>query len=404
MDYTRNGQRRNAARILPGLAALALVVVVSLAGAARAEGALTLSLDYKADLTGVVSGGLQRGGKVLDNLTLAADLDLDRAMGWRGGALHLELLSNSGGTPGVLAGALQGVDNIEVGRPSAKLFQAYVEQAIGERANLRLGFSDLNSEFYAADSAGLLLAPGFGIGSELAATGPAGPSIFPSTAFAARLRLAPSDSSYVQLALYNARAGVPGDPVGPDWSFDNGVLAIAEAGWTGPKIGRSARLAFGVWAYSDRMDDIRETDAFGAPLKRRSQGAYAIVEQDLTGDWSGGRTATGFLKVGVSDGRTSDFSGGWQAGVLIEKPLASRPDSLLSFGISQAWISPGAVKNLRDAGGDPTHLETQFEITWSDKLSDHVTLQPDIQYIVSPGGDRSVDDALVVALRLGVGF
>ncbi len=386
-----------------GMAALALVMVV--AGVAHAEGPLTLSLDYKVDLSGVVSGGQQRGGRVLDNLTVAADLDLDRAVGWRGGALHLELLSNSGGTPGALAGNLQGVDNIEVGRPSAKLFQAYVEQALaGGRANLRLGLSDLNSEFYAADSAGLLLAPAFGIGSELAATGPAGPSIFPSTALSARLRLAPSDNSYVQAAVLNARAGVPGDPGGPDWSFDDGVLAIVEAGWTGPKAGGGDRIAIGVWSYSQKADDIRETDGLGQPLQRRSQGVYAIAEHDLAGAWTGGRTTTGFIKLGVSDGRTSDFSGGWQAGVLIEKPLASRPDSLLSFGVSQAWISPGAVKTLRDAGGDATHLETQFELTWSDKLSEHVTLQPDLQYIVSPGGDRSVDNALVAGVRLGIGF
>jgi porin len=388
VNYTQNELRR---RIATGLAALALAF--GLAGAARADSPLTLSLDYKVDLTGVAAGGLQRGGRVLDNLTVAADLDLDRAVGWRGGALHLELLANSGGTPSALAGNLQGVDNIEVGRPRIKLFQAYVEQAFGERANLRLGFSDLNSEFYAADSAGLLLAPGFGIGSELAATGPAGPSIFPSTALAARLRFAPSKDSYVQAAVFNARAGVPGDPGGPDWSFDDGVLAIAEAGWTG-----EGRLAVGVWSYSQEADDIRETDPFGQPLRRRGQGAYAMLERDL----APGRT--GFVKLGVSDGRTSDFSGGWQAGVLVEKPAASRPDSLLSFGVTQAWMSPGAVKNLRAAGGDPAHVETQFELTWSDKLSEHVTLQPDLQYILSPGGDRSADNALVVGVRLGIGF
>lgn len=381
-----------------GLAALAMAFG---AGAARAEGAdsaLVLGLDYKADLAGVAAGGLGQGGRALDNLIIAADLDLDRAIHWRGGSLHLELLSNNGGAPGALAGNLQGVDNIEVGRPGTKLFQAYVEQGFAsDRASLRLGFSDLNSEFYALDSAGLLMAPGFGIGSELAASGPAGPSIFPSTAFGARLRYAPSEKSYVQLAVINARAGVPGDPGGPDWSFDDGVLTIAEAGgWAG-----ATHVMAGAWTYSDKAGDIRETDAFGRPLKRRSQGAYAMFEREFPGI---GERTTGFLKVGVADGRTSDFSGGWQAGLLVEKPLASRPDSLLSAGVTQAWLSPGAVKNLRDAGGDPTRVETQFEITWSDKLSEHVTLQPDLQYIVSPGGDRSVDDALVLALRLGIGF
>jgi porin len=194
---------------------------------------LKLSGSYKADLAGDGQRRLAKRGRVLDDLQLFGDLDLDKAVGWKGATAHFELLNNSGAMPNDDAGTLQGVDNIEVTRQRARLFEAWVEQGFGDKGSVRAGLYDLNSEFYANDSAGLLLAPAFGIGSELAATGPNGPSIFPSTALAVRLRWTPHAHLYAQAAALNANAGVLGDPGGVKTSFDNGVLLIAEAGWTG---------------------------------------------------------------------------------------------------------------------------------------------------------------------------
>ncbi len=105
------------------------------------------------------------------------------------------------------AGTAQGVDNIEVSRQRARLFEAWVQQSFaGDKASVLAGLHNLNSEFYANDSAGLLIAPAFGIGSELAATGPNGPSIFPSTALAARVKWAPREDLYLQAAALNASA------------------------------------------------------------------------------------------------------------------------------------------------------------------------------------------------------
>ena len=80
------------------------------------------------------------------------------------------------------------MNNIEVAETRFKVYEAWIEQGFGDgRVSLRAGLYDLNSEFYTNDAAGALIAPPFGIGSELSATGPNGPSIFPSTALAVRL-------------------------------------------------------------------------------------------------------------------------------------------------------------------------------------------------------------------------
>jgi porin len=258
---------------------------------------------------------------VLDDLQVFGDLDLDKAVGWKGATAHFQLLNNSGAMPNDDAGTLQGVDNIEVGRQRARVFEAWVEQGFGDKGSVRAGLYDLNSEFYANDSAGLLLAPAFGIGSELAATGPNGPSIFPSTALAVRLRWTPNEHLYAQAAALNANAGVLGDPGGIKTSFDNGVLLIAEAGWTG-----RGKVAFGTWRYTDKQDDIRFIAPTGDPAPATAKGAYVLLERRLTGgEDDAPRKTTAFARLGVSDGDTTAFKGGWQAGVLVERVLREPP-------------------------------------------------------------------------------
>jgi porin len=376
-------------------AAAAALLTAGPASADEPAPALTLGAMYTADVSGVTSGVRPRAGRYLDNLDLTADLDLEKAVGWRGAVLHAYALNNSGGAPNDIAGTLQGVDNIEVATPRLRLFELWLEQGVGP-ATVKVGLYNLNSEFYANDSAALLINPSFGIGSELAATGPNGPSIFPSTSLGVRLNLDLGGGRYTRAAVLNAKSGVLGDPGGIDWSFDNGVLTIAEAGVEGP-----TRFSAGAWRYSKRQDDIRTVDPSGAAVRHQAHGAYVLGEQQMFGS-EDGPAGHVFLRVGVSDGATTPFRGGWQAGVLIARPVASRPDSQISLGLQQGILNRKFRDNLRDLGGEPARAESGVELTYSDKLARRVTLQPDLQWIHHAGGDRLAKDRIIVALRLKI--
>ena len=375
--------------MLGGWAALAGVA------AAQPAEAISFELAYTADVMGVIDGGLAKRGRVLDNFDLLLDADLERLLRWRGASAHFHLLNNSGAMPNNDAGTLQGVNNIEVAGQHLRLFEAWIEQAFGA-ASVRFGLYDLNSEFYVNDSAGALIAPAFGIGSEIAATGPNGPSIFPSTAIAVRFGARFGENGYARAAFLNAAAGVPGDPHGVDTSFDEGALGIAEAGFEA-----EGKLAIGVWRYTRRQDDIRDLNGSGDPVQRIAQGAYVVYEQPLN-DPGAARAATAFVRAGVSDGDTTPFSGGWQAGVLVRRVFEGRPDSLLSLGVNQGLLSEGYRRNRIDLGASMANAEMQAELTYSDRLSPHVTVQPDLQYIRRPGGERSIEDAVVAGVRVTI--
>ncbi|WP_420470809.1 carbohydrate porin [Brevundimonas sp. FT23042] len=348
---------------------------------------------YTADIAGVVSGGTARSSRFLDNLDIIVDGDLERLWGLRGLRVHIYALNNNGGEPNELAGTLQGIDNIEVADQGARLYEFWLEQDFGAGTVLA-GLYDVNSEFYATEASDLLIAPPFGIGSELAATGPNGPSIFPSTALALRLRFGEPDRHYLQFAAVNAEAGALGDS-GVDTALDSGALLLAETGLNG-----RVRVAVGGWRYSERHDDIRDTDLFGDPEPRWAQGVYMLAEGAVY-ETDAGLSARAFLRIGASDGDTTDFRGGWQGGVRLDHVFPSRPDAALSFGVHQGLLSGKARANIRDTGLDAAHAEEGIELTYADTIGP-LTVQPSLQWINNPGGDRDARDVVVATLRLSV--
>ena len=48
--------------------------------------------------------------------------------------------------------------------------------------------------------------------------------------------------------------------------------------------------------------------------------------------------------------------------------------------------------------------ETAIELTYSAQLTDNFRIQPDIQYIINPGTDPSLKNALVVGVRFEFGL
>ena len=369
--------------------------------AAQAAPSFTVSGFANIDVTGAVSGPGLRHVRELDKEQINFDFDADGSADHAERlTAHLSVMNVSGAQPNGDVGTLQGVNNIEVSSHRLRLYEAWIEAPFAEgRVSLLGGLYDLNSEFYVSDSAGLLLAPAFGIGSELAATGSAGPSIFPSTSLAVRLNVRPTPNSYVRAAVFNARAGVPGDDGGVDTRFREGVLAIAEAGYAG-----DSHFAIGVWRYSQDQDDLFAVDGFGNPLQRSAQGVYAMAERRIAGEPDGPRTVTGFLRAGISDGRTTPFRGGGQAGVLVERVVPGRENSQLSFGVNVGLLGR-AFRNATEAGGTPTTgAETQLELTYADQIGPYLQVQPDLQYTFNPGGVAGADGALVATLRFTLSY
>ncbi|MCJ2183285.1 carbohydrate porin [Novosphingobium sp. 1949] len=382
---------------LGALCALSALVGAQASRAQESKGIAGLNLGFAeiVDVVAPLSGGGDHRVRVLDNTDLTLDADLERLVGWQGARAHVYLLGNHGARPNDRIATLQGFDNIEVGRSGIRLFEAWLEQDIGG-GSLLVGLYDLNGEFYVTDSAGTLVSPPFGIGSELAGSGPNGPSIFPLSALALRGSLDLGDEGgFVRAALVNADVGSWGDPGGVDLHFREGVIAVAEGG-----VAREGfKLALGAWAYSKRHEHLWATGPGGAPLYQHTRGIYALLDGTLAGS-EGGSALSGFLRGGVIAGQATPYRASAQTGFLLAPALAGRPGSAFSIGLHAAWTSAAHREALAAEGEQAAVFERGIEVTYADEILPGLTLQPDFQIVQNPGGRAGQPAAVIGLLRL----
>lgn len=360
----------------------------------RAKGAVTLSGVYTGEVRGVVSGGLRRGARYLDNLDLQVAVDGERAIGWKGGRLFAYVVHNNGvAFSDELVGDLQTVSNIETGVKATRLFEAWAEQAIGSRGSVKAGLYNLNSEFDTTISGGLFLLSSHGIGADLAQSGRNGPSIFPVTSLAVRGEWAPSDRLLLRAAVLD---GVPGDPARPKATVirlarGDGVLMIAEANY----LTRGTKIGLGTWRYTAQFDPID-----GGRPAAGNGGTYAFAEHQLTGSGErGGAGLTGWIRVGTADRRYNPIAGYLGAGLVHTSIGAARSDDQAGVSVAIARFGDPYCREAR-AGWYEVVVEASYRLAIAKWLS----VQPDLQVVFQPGGRRDLAPAVVPAVRFKLGL
>lgn len=360
------------------------------------EKGIDTTISYTFDVMSNVRGGINEGTRGLDNLSIVAAFDGEKLFGAKGTTAVLSALNNNGGRPEDLVGSAQGVNNIEVPKATGKLYEAWIQQnAFNDKLSILGGLYAVDGEFQITDSSGLFLHSTYGASTDFSQSGRNGPPIFPFSALGVRTKIQPTENSYFQVAVMD---GVPGDANNPEGtqielSEDEGALIVAEAGYTG-----NGKIMLGGWYYTEEQDDIRNVDNDGNPLQERSQGIYIMGERPLT------EKLTGFARLGFADRDTNQFDYAWSAGLVYTGLIPTREDGQLGFAVAGAHNSSKFKQLAADEGVSVNTAETAFELTYSDNVTPWMTLQPNIQYIVNPGTDPSLDNALVLGLRTGIEF
>lgn len=385
-----------------------LIGVLVMAGspAARADGgcegecpAWRFDTAYVADVLSNVRGGIDRGTRYLDNLDLMLEIDGGRVPGTDGLKLFVYGLYNNGHAfSRELTGDVQTVSNIEAVH-ALRLMEAWADLALTPRTSLRVGLYDLNSEFDATESGALFLLSSHGIGPDYSQSGRNGPSIFPVAGFGARIRHGFGTGVTLQLL---AAEGTPGDPDHPKRTtlrFDDGE-GLLLAGEVQGSAGAFSKLALGGWRYTARFDDVLTTLSNGSPRRHRgNHGAYALAESTLRNGAGGSPQITAFVRFGIAAGAFNALDQYIGAGLVWTGPLRGRPGDQLGLAVASARNGDRFRRAMRLAGTPVGARETNIELTYRLAATDWLVLQPDLQYIVSPGMDPGLRNALVLGLR-----
>lgn len=399
----------NMSRLWPTLALIPLFGLAPTEGAAQLheQNGVTLELAYTSDFFANVAGGAERGTAYLDNVDLTGTLDLSELIGWSGAEAFIYLLGNRGSSPSDLVGDMQGVSNMDA-PDTWKLYEAWLEQSFADdRFFVKVGLYDLNSEFDVIGSGGLFLNSSHGIGPDFAQTGVNGPSIFPTTSLAVRLRARPSQTLCIQFVALDAVSGNPDDPFGTHVILDSGegaliaaevaVLSTDDVGLDGGK------LSVGGFWYSAPTESFLANESGGSDL-RSNRGVYILVDQPIFrefGEREQGLNA--FVRMGVADARVNQLGSYIGAGLLYTGPISGRDDDQVGFAMAAARNGADFLGSERAAGNLYRRAETALELSYLFS-GEWFTVQPDIQYIINPGTDPGLDNAFALGLRLGVAF
>ena len=371
-------------------AALSALIFWYGCAAARAEGHWpAVEASSITDVLGNVSGGLKRGARVLEKADITANYAGDDH-GLPGFSVFVGAqVTDATLFSAALVGDAQTVSNIDA-PAGIRLSNAWVAKEFNGRGGIKAGVLDLNTEFDVQATGALFLNSSFGIGADFSQSGGNGPSIFPTTGLGMVGWWMPGGHWQIKGGIFE---GAPGDPAHPgrtsfSFSDDEGALLVAEAR---NQITPNFTLGLGAWRYTSSFDAI---DPMRGRLSGNS-GFYAIADGLLYADPAGENTGlSGWLRLGMADTRINPVAHSIGGGLVYTGIFGRMADQA---GVAFSRVQFGQPARLAAGSG---YAETTLEASYSFNINEKLTLQPDLQYVVSPSGDPTLGNALVVGSRI----
>jgi len=378
-------------------------------------------LMYTGAVVSDVEGGAQRGTVGLGAGAAQFTVHLRRLVGWQGAEFFLYLVGLHGGAPSSLVGDLQGVSTLEA-PPAVRAEEAWLQQnLLRDRLSLLIGQYDLNTEFYFTRSGNLFLNGSPGMGAEFGLSGVEGPSSFPFTAVGTRIAYKPSRNSVLRAAVLD---GVPVDRPGGGihlFAPGDGLLLVGEVALLSRPdtaarrpsrpflIGRGlsrpydGKVAIGSWYYTARFPDLIDTLSSGEPVERHGSAcAYVIADQTLWRAPNGGPgLLTAYVQIGVGDPQVYQIGTYRGGGVTLTAPFPRRTQDEVGIAVAAARNGSHFVR-AQSANGLTAPNETALELTYLAQLASWIAVQPDVQYVINPGGAGATPNALVLTLQLAL--
>ncbi len=363
------------------------------------ERGITLEAVVTLDLMRNTTGGITTHGTMLGNLDLTMSVDTQQAGLWQNGTFSIYFLGNSVTNRPLteIVGDFQTTSNIEA-EETFILYEAWYEHRFTHDTSFLVGLHDYNSEFNVLEFAGLFTNSSPGIQPTISQVGP---SIFPqTTAMTGRLTLHPSEDSYIMTAVYDGISGDPNHTTRTAVRFDDGdrIFAGLEMGLNQGTPGDKEyyKVGLGTWVHTARVE------LFDGSTNGENKGFYLMAEKNLFTENANGEGLGAFAEIGVADKSRNQVGSYWSVGFHYVGLIPNRSSDILGIMVANARNGSDYMAFSKAAGESVDHSETAIELTYRAEVLPWLILQPDAQYVINPGMDPSLDNALVVGVRVEV--
>ena len=376
------------------------------------------TLTFVSDVAGNVTGGKSQGVTHADNLGLDLLFDLDKLSGLKGGSFLVSMSQRSGSSLSKEhVGNVFSIQQVYGGQTFHLIDLAYQQRLFNDRLELRLGRIAAGDDFLVSIYNYLFMQNGFcGNPVGIFFNAP-GMTAYPNATWGILLKVRPTERTYIMGAVYNGDSSIrDNEHNGADMSMNGPVFAIGEVGYQANGLPGDSRwlgnYKAGFW-YDDASFTDFTTAGYEAPAaeKRGSWGCYGLFDQILV-PFSEPTSNRGFGVFGsftlAPDQSISQMPYFFTAGVACRGIFTSRPRDVAGLGVVCGHFS----NDLRHAQEREQQLDTTVGIQdyetvleWTYRLyfgNGAVFFQPDIQYVINPGGTGKLENALVLGCQIGI--
>ena len=362
-----------------------------------------------SDTNKLFTGGQKPGAVASNNaFILATSIDLDKAIGWKGGRFGASLLQVNGQNTNGYAGVVVGYNAI-VGTAPFKRTELYTlyfyQELFKDRLGVRVGkilptvdFNNVTKVHRFKDDAHYISS----LSSLIYTSIFVNPTIMPNiggyydSAYGMTIHAAPTEDTWVNSGVYdgNKATGLPSGI--HNLKVNDYVFAISEAGmtWVIGKDKNPGQFGIGVWHQSGKID---VQGLYGNLQQNGAEGTYIFggqrlwtsdsdkiylsdpVENEEGNEFKSKRVAsiTMFYQYGVNNAKTmlvrQFIGGGFTAFALI----ADRPDDSFGGGMSLSFLNQNRFRRASELT-----FQTYYQAAL---IPGALFLQPTLSYIPTPG-------------------
>jgi len=376
------------------------------------DAGITPRLILVTDIAGNVTGGRSQGVTAPSSVELSLFLDLKKMCSLDGGSIFISSSERWGSNLSKTdIGNVFSTQQIWGFQTIRLIDFSYQQKLFDDRVELRLG------RFAAMDD--FLVSPyNFGMMSNAFCGNPfgilldtQGMSAYYGT-WAALVKVKPTERSYIQAAIYNGDPDVRANRHhGVDFSMDGPPFVLVEAGYQINGLPGDNQL-LGNYKVGFWYDDAVFTNFNSGTRTRGNWGFYGLFDQVLVpfGNPGSNRGLGIFGSVTVApDPDIQQLPLFITAGVSARGMFDARPRDALSLGVASGYFSDdlrraqqkGLIPGPRGGQDSETVIELTYRI---DVHRGAVFIQPDMQYIIQPGGTSHAQNALVLGTQIGINF
>jgi porin len=370
------------------------------------------------------TGGRRQGFSEYDLLALDVIVDTEKLFGWPGGEFRVGFANNSGTSLSQqYVGNNFPIQLADVASANPRLtYLSYTQSLFDDKLSVRIGRLTINSVygeefagsqyFKAFTSVAFDLVP---LGIFLNAPGAFG---YPLATWGARVKFEPVESLYAMVGCYNGDPAVKeGDRNGVDFTLLGPAFVIGEVGYRRnygkDATGLPGNVKLGAY-FNGGNAEVFDSGLAGRPSEtvQARYGFYLLGDQALArwGDPAKKRHLGAFAAfVCAPDQRVNAAPYFFDAGLVAYGFLPSRPRDFAAFGVAYGSYS-GDLRRAEEfqavansaVGVQSWEMTVELNYVWT--IRPGLLVQPSLQYLVNPGGNRTVPNALAVGANIVFNF